>query len=74
MAIMRVHVEELLCQATTGWIVVLECLLLGVCGPLWLCSFMLDIKYCCFSRTRLPGHLPITREPQGVAVGGSSLC
>jgi hypothetical protein len=37
MAIMCVLMLELLCQAVTGRIPVLECLLLGVCGRLWSC-------------------------------------
>jgi hypothetical protein len=34
MAIMRFVVEELLCESMMGWILVLKCLLSGVCGCL----------------------------------------
>jgi hypothetical protein len=40
MAIMHVHMEELLCQAATGQILVLECLLLGARGRICLRPFM----------------------------------
>jgi hypothetical protein len=38
--IMHVHMEELLCQAATGQILVLECLLLGARGRICLRPFM----------------------------------
>jgi hypothetical protein len=44
MTIMRVLVEELLCQAVMGQIPALECLLLGACGRLWLCLVLSVIK------------------------------
>jgi hypothetical protein len=44
MTIMRVLVEELLCQAVMGQIPALECLLLGACGRLWLCLVLSGIK------------------------------
>jgi hypothetical protein len=34
---MRVFVVELLCEVVTGRIPVLDCLLLGACGRMWLC-------------------------------------
>jgi hypothetical protein len=39
MAIMRVPLIELLCQATMGWILALESLLQGACG---VCSHVLS--------------------------------
>jgi hypothetical protein len=53
MAIMHVPIEELLCQALTRWISVLECLLSGAYGRMWLRPIMLGIKCHCFLRTRL---------------------
>jgi hypothetical protein len=47
MVIRRVLVEELLCQAVTGQIPVLECLLSGAHGYLWLSPIMPGIKWCC---------------------------
>jgi hypothetical protein len=44
MAIMHVFMEELLCPTVMGWIPVLEYLLLGACGHLWLCPIMSGIK------------------------------
>jgi hypothetical protein len=41
---MCVLAEELPFQAVTGWISVLECLLPGVCGCLWLRLVFFDIK------------------------------
>jgi hypothetical protein len=43
-SIMHVPVEELVCQVVIGWILVLECLLLGEFGCLWLCPIMPGIK------------------------------
>jgi hypothetical protein len=51
MVIMLVLVVELLCQAVTGWIPVLECLLPGARGHLRLCLVLLGIKWPCYSRT-----------------------
>jgi hypothetical protein len=47
-----------------GLILVLECLLSGVHGRLWVRPFKPGIKCCCFIRTRLHGHLPGIGEPQ----------
>jgi hypothetical protein len=47
-----------------GLILVLECLLSGVHGRLWVRPFKPGIKCCCFLRTRLHGHLPGIGEPQ----------
>jgi hypothetical protein len=44
MVIMRVLVEELLCQAVMGLILVLECLLSGARGHMWLRLVMPDNK------------------------------
>jgi hypothetical protein len=74
MTIMLVLMEELLCQTVMGLIPVLECLLLGACGCLWLCPVMPGIKWRCFLRTRLQGHLPGTGEPSGMAIGGLGVC
>jgi hypothetical protein len=51
--IMCVLVEKLLCQIVMGRIPILECLLSGVCGHLWLRSIMSVIKWCCFLRSWL---------------------
>jgi hypothetical protein len=53
MVIMHVLEEELLCQVVTGWIHVLECLLSGARGRLWLRLVMSGIKWSYFPRTRL---------------------
>jgi hypothetical protein len=47
---MRVVVVELLCQAATGWISDLECLLLGAHGIQWLCLLLSGIKWPCWPR------------------------
>jgi hypothetical protein len=44
MTIMHVLVVELLCQAITGRIPILKCLLSGARGHLWLRSVMSGIK------------------------------
>jgi hypothetical protein len=51
MTIMRVLVDKLLCQMVMEQIQVLECLLSGVCGCLWLHPIVLGIKWRCLSRT-----------------------
>jgi hypothetical protein len=53
MVIMCVPVRELLCQAVTGQIPVLECPLPDACGLVWLCPVMPGIKCHHFPRTRL---------------------
>jgi hypothetical protein len=63
MMIMRVLVEELLCQGVTGWIAVLECLLSGARRRLWPCPVVLGTKYCRFPRVRLPCCLVGTKSP-----------
>jgi hypothetical protein len=45
MMIMCVLVEDLLCQAVTGQIPVLKCLMSGVCGCLWLRPVLPSIKW-----------------------------
>jgi hypothetical protein len=74
MTIMHVLMEEFLCQAMTGHIPVPECLLSGVRGRLWLHPVMLGIKWHCFLRPRLQGHLPDIGEPSGVATDGPDVC
>jgi hypothetical protein len=44
MELLRVPMEELLCQAVMGWIPILECLLSGVRSCLQLYPIMSDIK------------------------------
>jgi hypothetical protein len=63
MAIMRVHVVELLCQTAMGWIPVLKYFLLGACGRLWPCSIMPRIKCRRFLRSQLQWRLPGTESP-----------
>jgi hypothetical protein len=63
MVIMRVFMEELLCQAVMERIPVLEYPLSSVHGHLRLCPVVPGIKCCHFLRTRLQGHLPGTEEP-----------
>jgi hypothetical protein len=66
MAILRVLMEELLCQVVTGWVLVLRCL--------WLCPVMPDIKWHWFPRTQLHWHLPGTEKPPDAATRGPGLC
>jgi hypothetical protein len=61
MMIMCVFVEELLCQAVMGQILVLKYLLSGMRGHLWPCPIMPDTKYCCFLRTRSNGAYPVLK-------------
>jgi hypothetical protein len=63
MTIMYVHVDELLSQAVTGHIPVLKYLLPGVCGCLWPCPVMSDIKCCRFPTSRLQWRFPILKAP-----------
>jgi hypothetical protein len=44
MTFMRVLVVESLYQAVTGWILALECLLLGAQGSQWLRLVLSDVK------------------------------
>jgi hypothetical protein len=60
MAIMRVLVEELLCQAVMGQILVLNCPLSGTRGCMRLLFIVLGFKCHRFLRTQLQGHLPDT--------------
>jgi hypothetical protein len=63
MTIMCVLLEELLCQAVMGRILVLECLLSVTRGCLCLRHVTLDIKWRCFLRTQLQWCLPDIRKP-----------
>jgi hypothetical protein len=63
MTIIHVLMEELLCQAVMGWILVLECPQSDACGCLWLRLVQSDIKLCCFPRTQLQGRLPSAEKP-----------
>jgi hypothetical protein len=74
MVITHVLVVELLCQVVMGWIPLLKCPLSSACGWLWLHPVMPDIKYRCFPRIWLHGHLPGTRKRPGVAVEGPGVC
>jgi hypothetical protein len=51
MVIMRILVEEFLCQAVMGRILVLESLLSGVCGRLWSHLVFPGIKWHRYQRT-----------------------
>jgi hypothetical protein len=70
MAIMRVPVVELLCQAAMGNISILKYLLSDVHGCLWPCPIMPIIKYCRFPRTRVLWCLPVLGKPPGMTAGG----
>jgi hypothetical protein len=74
MAIMRVLVEELLCQTVMGWTPILEYLLSGACGCLWLRLIMPGIKCHRFPRIQLQRHLPDTGEPPRVSAAGLGVC
>jgi hypothetical protein len=65
MAIKRVLMVELLCQAVTGWIPVLECPLSGACGCLWLRPIMSGIKWRSFPRIQLQCRLPSIEKALG---------
>jgi hypothetical protein len=47
MMFMRVLEMESLCQAATGWILALECLLSGTCGSQWLRLVLAGVKLPC---------------------------
>jgi hypothetical protein len=66
MVIMRVLVVELLCQEVTKQILVLECLLSGTCGRLWLRLVLLALNDIATRGSRLWGHLPGTGNPQAL--------
>jgi hypothetical protein len=51
MTVMRVLMAKLLWQAVTGRVLVLECLLPGARGCLWLHHVLPSIKWTHFSRT-----------------------
>jgi hypothetical protein len=59
MVIMRVLVVELLCQVVIGCVPVLESLLPGTRGRLWLCLVLPDIEWPRFLRT--PALKPLAR-------------
>jgi hypothetical protein len=64
MKIIRVLVEELLCQTVMGRIPILMSLLPGARGCLWPHPIVPDIKCRYFQRTRLPWCLPDTKSPR----------
>jgi hypothetical protein len=72
-AIMRVLMVDLLCQAVTGRIPTLECMLLGARGCLWVRPIMAGIKCHCFSRTHLQWHLPGTERTLGCNCRGGQV-
>jgi hypothetical protein len=53
MTIMHILVEELLCETLMVWILLFQCLLLGVRARLWLRPIVPDNKWHCLRRTRL---------------------
>jgi hypothetical protein len=53
METIHVLMEELLCHAVMGHILVLECLLSGARVCLWLRPVMSGIKWCCFLMIQL---------------------
>jgi hypothetical protein len=68
MVIMRILVEDLLCQAVTGPILVLKYLLSGAYGHLWPC-LMQGIKCHRFLRTQLQWRLLGIESPQARLLG-----
>jgi hypothetical protein len=70
MAIMCVLVEESLCHMVMGHILVLEYLLLGACGCLYLRHVMPCIKWHRFLRIRLQWRLPGTERTLGLDCRG----
>jgi hypothetical protein len=60
MAIMRVPVMGLLCQAVMGWILILKYLLVGVCGCMRPCPTVPSIKCRRFLRPQLLWCSPST--------------
>jgi hypothetical protein len=74
MAIIRVLVVELLCQAVTGWVPVLECVLPDACGHERLHPVLSGIKWPRFPRISALGPLSQYWEPLGVATVGPSAC
>jgi hypothetical protein len=69
MMIMHVLMEELLCQVVTELILVLECLLLGARGCLWLHPVMTGIKWRCFLSTWLQGTYLALENPLAWLLG-----
>jgi hypothetical protein len=57
-----------------GRVQVLESLLPGACGRLWLRLFMPGIKGRCFPRTQLLWLYPVLKRPLGVTVRGLGAC
>jgi hypothetical protein len=74
MSIMRVLMVELLCPMVAGRIPVLECLLLGACGCLWLRPVLFGIKWPRCLRSGLWGHLPGTGNSQSWPPRGPGVC
>jgi hypothetical protein len=74
MVIISVLVVEFLCHAVTGWILALECLLLGARGCLWSCLILSGIKWPCCLTIPAPRSLAQYWEPLGVATGGLDTC
>jgi hypothetical protein len=67
--IMRVLMVKSLCQAAMGQVPVVECLLPGTRGCLWLHPVMLGTKWHSFARIQLqrlyPGFIAVTRGYNG---------
>jgi hypothetical protein len=70
MATMRVFMVKSLCQSVMGWVLVLECLLLGTRLRL----VMSSIKWHCYPRSQLQWCLSGTGEPPGVTADGLGMC
>jgi hypothetical protein len=70
MMIMCVLMAYSLCQVAKGWDPVLECILPGMRGCLWLRLVKLGIKWCCFLRTQLQQLYPILKRPSSMTIGG----
>jgi hypothetical protein len=69
MAIIRVLVVESVCQAATGWIQALECVLLGSSGSQRLCLTLTGIKWPCRLRSLALGSLVRYLRPPDMATG-----
>jgi hypothetical protein len=73
MMIMHVPMEELLCQATMGWVPLLKYLLSGARGCLCPCPVVPGNECCCFSRTRLQWCLLHIETPRAW-LSGARVC
>jgi uncharacterized protein YjeT (DUF2065 family) len=75
MMFMRVLEMESLCQAATGWILVLECLLSGTCGSQWLRLVLAGVKLPCRPMMPVSGsYAQDQRLPGDATVSGVCVC